>query len=130
MARPATIADIKAEYTKIEIATVQMDQFSSDPQRIKAYSDFINALAKLGATMDVSYNTVRIRVPKNQEQLEDQLRLDQGEWDRNQANYEQALRAEFVEKWRQHSIREWAKSEGLREPVFVEKIEDEELENA
>lgn len=129
MARPATFADIAPNNLVIEIASVQIDHFSGDAQRIKAYSDFVGALAKIGATMEVSYNTVRIYVPKNQEQLEDQLRLDQNSWDRNKANYEQALRAEFVETWRRHSIREWAEAEGFKEPVFVEQVEDE-MENA
>jgi len=128
MARPATIADVTN--TTIEIATVHMDHFSNDPARIKAYSDFVNALAKVGATMDASYSTVRVRLPKNKTQLEDQLKMDQSAWDRNKAGYEDALRGEMIENWRRHSIRDWAESEGLREPVFVESIEDEELENA
>ena len=128
MSRPVTIADVTV--TTIEIATVQMDQFSGDPHRIKSYSDFVGTLAKIGATMDVSYSTVRIKVPKNREQMEDQLKSDQNQWDRNEEGYNKALRGEFVESWRRYSISEWAESEGLKEPVFVEKVEDEELENA
>jgi hypothetical protein len=123
MARPENISDIDPAYTTIEIATVQMDHFSGNAARVKAYSDFVGALAKLGITMDVSYNTVRMKMPKTPEQLRDQLKLDQDTWDRNKAGYEEALRGEFVKTWRQYSITAWAESEGLAEPVFIEEDE-------
>ena len=128
MSRPENVSDISESDLYIEVASFQLDRIGVHPKFAKAYADFAIVAATFSARIETAWgSTVKVSLPKNRKQLDEQLEMDQRAWDNAEKLYNKTLRGEFVQKYRQYTVKQWADAEGLAEPVFVdEPVDDEE----
>jgi hypothetical protein len=123
MSRPETTADVTEKF--IRFATFDVDKVIAKPKLLKAYTALIEAVQAEGGEVNVTYSSnVEISLKRNQKQLLEQLHSDQYRWDDNKKNYELAIAGEEVPNYRRSSIQEWAKNEGLPDPLRVDEDAD------
>lgn len=123
MSRPETTADV--EDRSETVATFDVSKFLNAPALLKTYTAFIEAVEKVGGTVETKYaSNVEASIPKTKAQLEERLKSDQYTWDSNQASYEKVLRGEVIKSYQEYSVKAHAEREGLPAPVFVKEDED------
>lgn len=132
MARPESTKDIKHDDRFVRIATFDVDKIIGNAQLLKHYTALLETAQKMGGFADKSYSSVEVQIPKDQKQLEEQLRGDQYRWDEQQKYYNLALNrgtnSDEVPEWRRNGIKDWAKEEGLPDPFDVFAANDPELQ--
>ena len=114
MARPNSIADVKARYN--DIATFNLSEINTSPLLLKAYISFIETAQKQnGVAKRNKWNAAQIEVsmPKDKEQLETQLRYDQDSWDSQKGYYDMAIAGEELKDYQFNSAKAFAEKEGL-----------------
>jgi hypothetical protein len=110
------------------IATFDLEKINAIPALLKHYVALIETAQKQGGEVTTTYgNSVEVFIPKNRKQLEDRLAYEQREWDRHQELYNQVRNGEVIRSYLESGVTEWAKTEGLPEPVFVKEDEDAEV---
>ena len=107
----------------------EIDKIITHPALLKHYTVLLEAVHKMGGTSDKNYNSVDLDIPKNDKQLDEQLKSDQYYWDDYEKLYRTALAGDSVDpipEYRRSSLREWAEKEGLPDPFdpFVANNED------
>lgn len=131
MARPENIKDIKHDDRFVRIAMFEVDKIISNAPLLKHYTALLEAVQKIGGFADKAYSTVDVKVPKNEKELEAQLKSDQYQWDEMHRFYNLALNrgvnSDDIPEWRHSSIKTWAKEEGLPDPFDVFAANDPEL---
>lgn len=131
MARPENTKDIKHEDRFVRIAMFEVDKIISNPTLLKHYTALLEATQKLGGYAEKSYSTVDVNIPKDDKQLEDQLRNDQYYWDEMQKLYNVAVNrganSDEIPEWRRNSLKSWAKENDLPDPFDVFAANDPEL---
>lgn len=129
MARPESIKDVQDRF--VRVAMFEVDKIIANPTLLKHYTAMLEAAQKLGGYAEKAYSTVDVNIPKDQKQLEDQLRSDQYQWDDMKKFYNLALNrgvnSDDIPEWRQSSIKRWAQEEGLPDPFDVFAANDPEL---
>jgi hypothetical protein len=119
MARPENISDV--ENRSIQIATVEVAELTALPALMKHYVALVETVQKMGGEVKKNYSSVQILIPKDRDQLKSQLESEQRQWDSNWERYEKALRGEVIPSYSEYSVTEWAKREGMAEPVFAKE---------
>jgi hypothetical protein len=110
------------------IATFDLDKINAIPALLKHYVALIETAQKMGGEVNTTYgSTVEVFIPKNRKQLEARLEYEQREWDRYEGLYNQVRDGEVIKSYYESGVTEWAKTEGLPEPVFVKEDEDAEV---
>jgi hypothetical protein len=136
MARPVSINEISDEDRYIEIAQIDAKLFLKHTALLKAYTAMVEAVEKNGGIVeDPSYGGVRFKMPKTKEELENQLRADQSNWDHNRRRYDQAVLRDDpdvkqLNEWEKDYVIQFAEREGLKNPYdpFVsDTFSDREL---
>jgi hypothetical protein len=129
MARPETIKDVKERM--VEIGTIDLERIVTNPALLKPYTAFIEAVQKMNGTVETTYGSqVKMKLLRDQKQLEHQLSSEQYLWDDIQKRYNQAVRADEsnpVPEYFRNSVTEWAKAEGLPDPFDPFAANDPEL---
>lgn len=132
MARPESIKDIKHDDRFVRIAMFEVDKIISNPALLKHYTALLEAVQKVGGYADKAYSTVDVNIPKDERQLEEQLRTDQYRWDDMQKLYNLAVNrgenSDEIPEWRRNSLKEWARENDLPDPFDVFAANDPELE--
>lgn len=122
MSRPEEISNI--ELDNVEIATFEMEKFSTDGTILKAYGTFIESMQRAGHSVESqSYGRVRVyRAPDLREQVE-QLKSKQVVWDERQKYYDQMVAVGHTEhSYQESSAKKHAEAEGLPWPPPHEPI--------
>jgi hypothetical protein len=130
MSRPESIKDIKTQDRLVRIAMFEIDKIISNAALLKHYTALLEAAQKIGGNAEKSYSSVDISIPKDQKQLEEQLKNDQYHWDDKQKLYNRALRGSTTDpipEWQRSGLKEWAREEGLPNPFDVFAANDPEL---
>lgn len=131
MSRPESIKDVQHDDRFVRIAMFEVDKIISNALLLKHYTALLEAAQKAGGFADKAYSTVDVKIPKNDKELEDQLRHDQYVWDDMQKMYNLAVNrganTDDIPEWRRSSIKTWAKEEGLPDPFDVFAANDPEL---
>jgi hypothetical protein len=130
MARPESIKNIKTQDRFVRIAMFEIDKIISNSALLKHYTALLEAAQKIGGNAEKSYSTVDISIPKDQKQLEEQLKTDQYYWDDKQKLYNRALRAnptDPIPEWQRSGLQAWAKDEGLPDPFDVFAANDPDI---
>lgn len=124
MARPESIADIKAE--QIEFATVDVNLIANRGDYLKAYAMFMEAVQNLGGEVSVSYGSrTTFTRPPTDKDLKTQLTAEQTKWDERQKYYEQLRDVGDVEYSHQRTYaQQHVESEGLPWPPEHDPISD------
>lgn len=131
MSRPKTIKDVKDR--KEEIAVIYVDKLSTSPMLLKHYAALLETVQKFNGVAEVNYNSVKLFIPKDTNQLETQLRYEQSNWDNERALYDRALNRETVEdkplrEWEKDTVKRFAEQEHLPNPFDVFAANDPELD--
>lgn len=131
MSRPESIKDIDPQDRLVRIAAFEIDKIVDNAALLKHYTGLLEVVQKLGGKAEKLYSNVDISIPKNKDQLEQQLRMDQHQWDEMQKYYNLALNrgvnSDEIPEWRHEGIKRWAKKEGLPDPFDVFAANDPEL---
>ena len=122
MARPETVRDV--ERKTIQIATFEVAELTALPALMRCYVALVETVQKMGGEIQKNYSSVMVHIPKDNEQLAEQLKSEQANWDRNADLYELVLAGKPIKSYQEYSLTEWAKKEGLGEPEFVKEDED------
>lgn len=132
MARPDSISDIKHEDRFVRVATFEIDKIVANAALLKHYTSLLEAIQKAGGNASKSYSTVELTVPKDKQELEQQLASDQYSWDDSNKFYNLALNrgenSDEIPEWRRSSIKRWAKEQELPDPFDVFAANDPELQ--
>lgn len=122
MARPEYITDI--DLVNIEFATIDVDKIALDPQLLKGYTAFLEAVTKAGVEIDTNYRGARfLRRPTLSEQTA-QLREAQTKWDNGKKYYETlAAVGECEYSYERSLAADWAAVEGLPFPPEHDPID-------
>lgn len=130
MSRPETTNDVTDRF--VRIASFETDKIIAHPTLLKHYTALLEAMQKIGGKVERSYNAVEMQIPKDEQQLNEQLRGDQYRWDEMQKLYNVALKGDTVTdpvpEWRRNGIKEWAKEEGLPDPFDVFAANNEDIQ--
>jgi hypothetical protein len=134
MARPETIKDVKER--TISVGRIEVNKFLTNPSLLKAYIAFGEAVEKNhGELVDSGYNGVEFKLLRTEEQLHDQLRSEQYQWDDSHKLYNRAVMryhedVEAPKDYQQDRIKEWAEQEGLPDPyaMLSDDFDDETLD--
>lgn len=115
MARPEKVADVKLRTNSI--GEIDVNQFKARGAVMRGYGMFLAALEAGGGhieTLPYGSSAVRLSIDKSAAGLRDQLKLEQSEWDRAQADYDLAQTDRFaLPSWHYPTVNEWAEAEGL-----------------
>lgn len=128
MSRPETTNDVTDRF--VRVAMFETEQIMTNAILLKHYTALLDAITKMGGHADKSYSSIDLNIPKDEKQLEAQLRNDQYRWDDMQQSYNKVLAGadptEPVPDWKRKSIQNWAKENDLPDPfdVFVANNED------
>ena len=124
MARPVNFRDV--ERKTIQIATFEVAEVTALPALMRCYVALVETVQKMGGEIQKNYSSVMVHIPKDAEQLKEQLKSEQNAWDRNAELYQAVGRGEAIKSYLEYGVREWAKKEGLAEPEFVKEIVGED----
>lgn len=131
MARPDSISDIKHADRFTTVATFEIDKFIQNSTLLKHYTSLLEAINKSGGMAEKYYNTVKLQLPKDKQELEYQLASDQRTWDDMQEQYNLAVdrgpSSEDFPEWKRNNIISWAKRNELPDPFDVFAANDPEL---
>lgn len=123
--KPQNVNQVKNR--TIQIATFETAELTALPALMKVYVALVEAVQKMGGEVKKNYSSVQVFIPKNREQLADQLESEQREWDRKEELYKTVQNGEAIKSYQEYGLKEWAETEGLPEPVFVKEPEDAEV---
>lgn len=130
MSRPETTNDVTDRF--VRVAMFETEQIMTNAILLKHYTALLDAITKMGGHADKSYSSIDLNIPKDEKQLEAQLRNDQYRWDEMQKLYNVALKGDTVTdpvpEWRRNGIKEWAKEEGLPDPFDVFAANNEDIQ--
>lgn len=130
MSRPETTNDVTDRF--VRVAMFETEQIMTNAILLKHYTALLDAITKMGGHADKSYSSIDLNIPKDEKQLEAQLRNDQYRWDDMQKLYNVALKGDTVTdpvpEWRRNGIKEWAKEEGLPDPFDVFAANNEDIQ--
>jgi hypothetical protein len=129
MARPESHKDISDENKFTRVALFEIDKIVTNANLLKHYTALLEAIHKMGGRSEKGYNSVDLDIPKNQQQLDEQLKNDQYHWDDYEKLYRKALAGDSVDpipEYRRGTLKEWAEKEGLPDPFdpFAANNED------
>ena len=130
MSRPETTNDVTDRF--VRVAMFETEQIMTNAILLKHYTALLDAITKMGGHADKSYSSIDLNIPKDEKQLEAQLRNDQYRWDDMQKLYNVALKGDTVTdpvpEWRRNGIKDWAKEEGLPDPFDVFAANNEDIQ--
>ena len=130
MSRPETTNDVTDRF--VRVAMFETEQIMTNAILLEHYTALLYAITKMGGHADKSYSSIDLNIPKDEKQLEAQLRNDQYRWDEMQKLYNVALKGDTVTdpvpEWRRNGIKEWAKEEGLPDPFDVFAANNEDIQ--
>lgn len=113
MARPENTNDV-VDRTEV-IATFMPEKFTTTPKLLHAYAQFVDtATERLGGNVIVDHGCVTVTRHRTDDELVDQLKRDQSDWDMRKRWYDQLTSGEeFKYPGLIQTVREWAAAEGL-----------------
>jgi hypothetical protein len=116
MSRPETMRDVQNRM--IQIASFELNLIAANPALMKHYVGLIEYVQKNGGEVKTSYgNSMTIFILRNRDQLQDQLRSEQYDWDDCERLYNLASVDIYeVKEYQRSRIKTWAKEEGLPDP--------------
>lgn len=115
MARPESIGDV-ADRTEV-VAIFNPKRFDATPALLHPYAKFVEAaVERFGGTVTKDYNGVTVTRQRTDDELVEQLRRDQSDWDARKRWYDQlAAGGEFKYPNLIPGLVEWAATEGFPE---------------
>ena len=131
MARPESFKDLSNSDRFVRIALFEIDKIMTSAVLLKHYSALLEAVQKHGGKAEKSYSTIEVMLPKDQQELQQQLEYDQRTWDNRKKEYNLAVNrgpsdADFPE-WKVSNLKLWAKENDLPDPFDVFAANDPEL---
>jgi hypothetical protein len=131
MARPESHKNIDEGDKFTRVAMFEIDKIITNANLLKHYTAILEAVTKMGGISVKSYNSVDLDIPKNSQQLDEQLKSDQYRWDEMRNLYRTALNRDNVDpipEWRRDAIKDWANKEGLPDPFDVFATNNEDIQ--
>lgn len=121
MARPNSIADVNDRFN--QIATFNLSDINTSPLLLKAYIAFIETAQKQhGIAKRNKWNSAQIEVsmPKDKDELEYQLQIEQANWDSNKRYYDKAINGDELEDYQFNAARSFAEKEFPEQKEFFD----------